>query len=371
MYDTNRLIRAKISLILKQPFFATLMMNKPFIENPAIKTARTNGKAIEYSPDFFDTLSHEETQGVICHELLHITSFHHTRRQGREKDRWNKACDFAINPILLECGLRLPDGALVSREYSNMSAEQIYTKLPAEDSQDDKSGDEEGESMGEVDDAPVATEEELKQAEAEARQQLVQAVNVAKKAKKMSEGLDRITKHLLKPKVHWKEVMPRFVSEIARNDYSFSKPNMRYVHTGFILPSLYSEEIGQIVLIVDTSGSVDEKALNEVATEAQEICNVFNARLKIIFVDDKVRHVQDVEPDEVLTLEAKGGNGTDFVPGFKWMEENEVEPKAVIYFTDLCCDSYPEAPDFPVLFVKHGGYQHYANPPFGEVVEMN
>ena len=363
-YDKNRLIRAKISLIMSQPFFATLLMNKPIIENPSIKTARTDGNTIEYNPAFFDTLSHDHTVFVLCHELLHITSFHHTRRQGRDAKKWNHAADYCVNAMLVQSGFSMPVNGLLDKQYYNMSAEQVYNLLP-----DGGEGDEE-EGMGDVTDAPAQTQSEMQQVEAKAKQQLVQALNAAKKAGNIPAGIARLAEALLKPKVPWLEVLPRFMTEMARNDYSFTRPNKRYLHTGFILPSLYSEEIGEIVMIVDTSGSVDEEAMNEVATETNELCSTFGARLKVIFVDSKFQGVQDIEPDEDVNLTAKGGGGTDFKPGFEWMKQNDINPKAVIYFTDLCCSSYPPEPEFPVLWIKNGGYQFYENPPFGEVVEM-
>ena len=122
----NKIMRAKVGIILSNPFFATLMMKKKFIADPSTKTASTNGPDIKYNPEFFNSLPSEELQGVICHELMHSVLLHHTRRNGRDLSKWNKACDYALNPVLLDSGMSLPKGALVDPRYRNMSAEGIF-----------------------------------------------------------------------------------------------------------------------------------------------------------------------------------------------------------------------------------------------------
>jgi predicted metal-dependent peptidase len=92
--------------------------------------------------------------------------------------------------------------------------------------------------------------------------------------------------------------------------------------------------------------------------------------LTVIYVDTEVRHVQEIEPDEPVKLELHGGGGTEFYPGFDYITEQGLEPKAIIYFTDGECDSYPEQePDAPTLWIIFDN-KHF-NPPFGEVLHIN
>jgi predicted metal-dependent peptidase len=62
---------------------------------------------------------------VLAHEALHCALSHFARRQHRVKQRWDVACDFAINPLLVKDGLKPPPGALVLDVYEGMTAEEI------------------------------------------------------------------------------------------------------------------------------------------------------------------------------------------------------------------------------------------------------
>lgn len=385
--DAKKLTRAKVGIILTQPFFATLMLKKNFIADETIDTANTNGKDIRYNPEFFDSLSNDELQGVICHELMHNTLLHHTRREGRDIKDWNKAADYAINPLLVDSGMKLPEWALLEDRFRNMSAESIYKVLAGEKQQqqpDDNQGQgnqqggqnqpQNGQGndpgkMGGVEDAPVHSESELAEAEAQAKQELAQAVQIAKQQGKLPAGIERMVAEVMNPRIAWQEVLARFLDETAKNDYSFSKPNPRYIGSGFILPSLHSVEMGEIVLIVDTSGSIDEDLLKTFAGEMQEISSTFNSSIRVIYVDSKFQGEQTIEPDDVFELEPKGGGGTDFRPGFKYMDENDITPKAIVYFTDLACHDFPAEPSCPVLWAKWGEYANEV--PFGEVVQID
>ena len=86
----------------------------------------------------------------------------------------------------------------------------------------------------------------------------------------------------------------------------------------------------------------------------------------IIFADNKVQEARQISPDELSTLEPKGHGGTDFRPAFNWLKENDVDPKLLIYFTDLECNRFPEEPDFPVMWAAYGWYAENAKVPFGE-----
>lgn len=376
--DEKKLLRAKVGLILSQPFFATLLARKQFVADGSVDTAVINGKVIRYNPEYYDGLSDEELKGSLCHTIMHTALLHHTRREGRDPKLWNKACDYAINPIIKKSGLVLPKDALFDDEYEDMGAEDIYKALSMQEKPDpDKNGDGDGDGNGDesddpggcggVEDAPT-DEESVQQQEADTKQQVAQALQVCRQAGNMPGGLDRIIE-VLEPKVDYREVIARHLTEPARNDYSFTRPNKRYLHTGFILPSLYNLEVGEIVLIGDTSISMDEDALNRVGTEMHAVASQFNAHMTAIWVDTEVQSVQYFEPDEEIKLEPKGGGGTDFKPGFEWLEENGIVPKSLVYFTDGDCNSFPEPPDYPVLWAITGPKKF--NPPFGEVIKID
>lgn len=396
MQTDNKLLRAKISIIISHPFYATLMIRKGFIPMNNIKTAATDGKAIYYNPAFFDSLSLEEIKGVIVHELLHITNLHHIRRDSRDPELWNKACDYAINPVVFDAGFSLPKKVLFEERFADMSAEAIYNILKneggnknggseqGEDEQDQQGqgsgqgeqgeqgdGDEQGEygsSIGEVWDAPATSEAELKEAEMMAKQELAEAIQTARMKGDLPAYIDRMVSESLQTRVSWKEQLAKFLDEVSKNDYSFTRANTRYLSSGIVMPSLHSVEPGNFVLVVDTSGSVDEELLNKFAGEMQEICSMTSTPIRVIYVDSKVNGEQEIDPTDTFTLKPIGGGGTDFKPAFDLLEEEGEMPKGLIYFTDMCCYSFPEEPAYPVLWAKYGSYKN--DPPFGDVIEV-
>lgn len=385
MAKSDKLLKAKIAIVMNHPFFATLMLKRKFIEDHNIQTACTNGVQIKFSPKFIDSLTQDEVTGVLAHEILHISLMHHLRRGDRNPKKWNEACDYAINPMLLQSNFKLPQGALINPAYYNMSAEQIYSLLPDGEGEGDGNGkgkpqqgsgkQKQGQQpdnnpgMGDVEDYPAQTKSEMEQAEAQAKQEFAEAMQVAKMAGNMPGGLERLINELMQPQVHWKEVLARFLAEVAHNDYSFSRPNRRFAGQGFIMPSLYNIEMGEVVLMVDTSGSIDEQLLNKFAAEMQEICSMYNSPIKVLYVDAKVCGEQDIDPDDTFKLEPKGGGGTDFRPGFTWLQENGINPKAVVYMTDGLCNDFPKEPEFPVLWALTDN-RHF-NPPFGENIHID
>src|SRR5215470_5300790 len=128
-----KLLRARVQLLFKQPFFATLCLRLKLI--PAtVPTMATNGKVIYYNSAFVESITQEELEGVLAHEVLHCALAHHCRRGQRKKRLWNIAADYAINPLVLKNGLVLPAGALISPEYEGLCAEQIYDRILQEGS---------------------------------------------------------------------------------------------------------------------------------------------------------------------------------------------------------------------------------------------
>lgn len=397
--ENLKLKKAKVNLILNEPFFATLLLPIETIEDNTINTCCINGKQIKFNPDFIDSLPQNEVVSLLAHEIMHVAMLHHLRAGNKEHDLWNKACDYAINPLLKQHDFILPDHALIDSKYDNSSAEQIYKEL-YEDKQEQEQGQEPdnqsgegsqndngngqadennnqqpdsqgqpqktGAKWGEVEQLTTNLSE-IAEAESEMKQQLVQAVEAAKQAGKGSAGLQKLVSDLLETKVNWREVLERFICEIARNDYTWSKPNPRYFHAGLYLPKLENMEVGNIIFIIDTSGSVNELILTQFTSELKEAMSIFNSPVTVIHSDWEVQKVEQLDPDNDIS--PVGGGGTDFRPAFDYINDNDLMPRAAIYLTDGYCSRYPEEPEYPVLWAVYNNNSF--NPPFGEVIEID
>ena len=127
----RRIVAARVEMLLSEPFFGSLALRLDCQERPDVtKTVATDGVMLAYNPDFVTSISQKELVGVIAHEVLHCAHGHMWRRNARDFQKWNVACDLAINQILVDACFTLPKGILIDSQFSGMSAEAIYSKLP-------------------------------------------------------------------------------------------------------------------------------------------------------------------------------------------------------------------------------------------------
>jgi predicted metal-dependent peptidase len=275
----RRLQKARTTLLLDHPFFGSLLFRLKGRESRSIKTMATDGISLFYNPDFVDTLNAATLCGVLAHEVLHPGLQHHVRRSGRDPNRWNEACDYAINPILLDAGLHLPEGVLVDDRFREMSAEQIYNQLQTEAEQGRGNPDDTQEAggdgtdsshaspgnsgepsapiteggIGQVLDAPAADEGTLT-ADEQAREWSVavnQAVTLAKQAGKVPVGVERSLDGAACAAVDWRELLRRAWSETTPADYRWMRPNRRHIWNGLYLPGVVREGVGEVAIAVD------------------------------------------------------------------------------------------------------------------------
>ena len=155
----------------------------------------------------------------------------------------------------------------------------------------------------------------------------------------------------------WRSLLRRYMTDAARRDYSWSVPNRRFIDSGLYLPSMHSEGIDAIAIIIDTSASLPGETLALFWAEVREIAAELQPdSIYVLQVDavlqDAAQYPAGELPDSITI---KGRGGTDFRPGFAWLHEHGVRPGCCLYLTDMECDSYPEAaPPYPVAWVVWG-----------------
>jgi predicted metal-dependent peptidase len=358
-------------------FFATLALRLTLVADETRETMATDGVSLRYSPAFVTGLSPDELLGVLAHEVLHNALAPPFRRAGRDRSRWNVACDLAANPLLLKVGFQLPEGRLVPGEgrYTELpvglSAEEYYARL-SQAATDEESCPGDPGGCGSVTD-PTDEAECPSGAEALAAEwqvALVQAEQAARGKGKLPAGLRRAVQQIVNPPADWRDLLREFVSSQARNDYSWSRPNRRFVAQGLYLPGLHSEELGDVLLAVDTSGSVDERMLGVFAGELNAILASFDCTLWVLYHDTEVQLAREWRStDGPLALEPIGGGGTAHACVFDWIQQSGCSPRCVICLTDLDTEFPAPAPDLPVLWAVLG--DNRSEPPFGRRVDLN
>jgi predicted metal-dependent peptidase len=178
----------------------------------------------------------------------------------------------------------------------------------------------------------------------------VQAAEAARAMGKLPGSLARFIDEMVAPKVDWRAMLQRFITETSKNDYSWMRPNRRFLQQGMFLPTLYSESMGEIVVAIDTSGSIDQHTLNAFGAEIRAITgSVRPAKTTVIYCDAEVNHVDEFGPNDDLKFAMHGGGGTRFEPPFQYVEEHSITPVCFVYLTDLY-GSFGAAPSYPVMW---------------------
>ena len=406
-----KLEKADIRLVRDDFFFGSLAAQLPWVESADEETCSVDGINRYYSPKFIDELTLDQTIAVSKHEILHVAQGHCFRRGGREADLWNVACDHEINQFIPN----LPKGALLDPTFKGMAAEDIFAlKRKAKSNkdaqqQDQKSGQGQGSPQqgqgqpsqqpgqgqgasgqgqpgtqpaqsgggscpwGKVKDAPVKSVGEKAALEQQWQQRVLQAA-MAAKAQAGKEGdlpgwISDLVKDIRAPKVDWREVLRRFCQQVLVTDYTWSRPNKRFRHLGLYLPSPVKEGLQEIVVVVDTSGSIDLEMLAQFAGELTAVVeDVRPEKVHVVYCDTRIAHTDEFGPNDEIKLEAKGRGGTDFRPPFEWVEEQGIDPACLVYLTDMECTKFPDEPNYPVLWASYGRARWNDRAPFGEVV---
>ncbi len=403
MNPKDKLVKAKVQVLLRSPFMSYKLLKTPCVLDPGVEKVATDGKTIRFNPEYVEKLTIQELTGEMAKASGKILFGHHLRRGAREQERWDKASDFAIDPLVEEAGFTLPPDSPVNQGYAHKAAEEIYKLLPTQPKNGNGKGKGkggggsgqgkpqpgDGENEGGGSGSNVELEQpksehrknndgssqsmnktELEQAESELKKELAGALHAAKMQGKMPLGLERLIGDLLEPKVNWRAELAQYLKDVSnRADYSFSKPNMRYAHTGFILPSLKVDKGGDIGEIIDTSGSISQEDLNLAGGEVVGISTELHVGHHVVYVDTQVYNPQYFEPDETPTFKADGGGGSNMTPGFKWMLKNAPDVLAILCFTDGYIDYPKEDPGIPVLWIlncRNDGF----SPTYGKIIHV-
>ena len=379
MDTEKRLSKAKTALILEHPFVGNIALNMPFELTEDTPTAATNGERVLFNPNFCEELSDEELKFLVAHECMHPMLEHPFRRQERDIRVWNQAGDYVINQLLVDENMgKMPEGGLYDMDVWNKgggTTDGIYKILPKEGPSDDsnngigsvgKGGGDPLDQCLDAEGSPAETEQKA----SEWKVKVAQAAQAAKMMGKMSAGLERFVGKVLEAKVDWREVLQRFVEKCKDDTRSWARPNRRFLAQGLYLPTSSGEAMGELVVAVDCSGSIDEDTLNQFAAEVLTIKEDSNPScIHVVYFDSEVCHYEKFTRDDELHIEPHGGGGTAFSPVFAYIEEHGIDPIACVFLTDLYCDDYGDEPSFPVLWVATD--KDKTDAPFGEVVVMD
>ena len=403
---------------------AGLAMQLDLIEDLTIDTAGTNGKCLRFNPHFVLSLTFKQVVFLFLHEVKHVLLLHMFRRNGRDPEGWNTACDHQINLTLIDekIGEFIPEG-LADPRFKGMASERIYAieqrEKPADpppaddgDSGDDGDGDsgdagdsgDDGSDAGDSggndsgndqgrtygpDDVPTFAEaiangtlgrvldapgdaQEVKELKTELNREITIAVMAAKQAGDVSADDLRAINGRNDSVVEWSDILDDQLAQIGSDTMqTWSKKNRMFDE---YLPGNVRLGFDHLVIGVDTSGSMDERELKLSVSEAIAIAEKYCPRVTFIPCDRRInpKSVQEFDagnfPESADDITLTGGGGTDPQPVFDWIEEQGETPDALIFFTDGYVNKWPDEVAYPVIWAITG--YNPVHPTTGRVVEL-
>lgn len=351
----QRLGKAVVDIMANPKYVALagiLMIGDRTVEDD-VPTACTNGRDEMYGRAFVDSLNDAELRFVIIHEVFHkmyrhlITWAHLCKLDSRAA---NIAMDYDINgKIIEEYGqdgwVKMPEGGCHDPKYKGWGTAKIFWDIYDPDAANDQpqggkpdDGHPDGFDQHDWEGAQELTDAEQQELARDIDEAIRQGAMVAGK---MGSGGGRSLEELLQPQVDWREVLREFVSTTcAGNDYStWQRPNRRYISSGIYMPSGVSETVDELVVAIDTSGSIGGRELSAFLSEVKSVCDTVKpARVRLLYWDTRVCRDETYETDDMATLtqstKPAGGGGTDVACVPRYMAEHGISPQACIVLTD-------------------------------------
>ena len=358
----QRLHRAYFEIINQSKYvhLASIMMHGTHQVVDAEITACTDGRDVAYGRKFLEALSNEEVRFLILHEVYHKMYRHlRTWKHLHDKDAQcaNQACDYVINLQIAEENsdgfATMPEGGCLDRRFRNMSTQQVFDIIYQEKQEEGGSSGGGGEPIDDHDwdGAKELSDEEVQELEDQIEGAIREGAILAGK---QGAGLSDSFKELLRPKVDWRKVTRKFVSEqcVGRDYGTYARPNRRFIGSDIYLPSLVSETIPELLVALDTSGSC-WSALPYFLAEVKSICSTIKPhKLHLMFWDTNVVYEMH-EGNNVEDLKVKdafGGGGTDVNCVTTYLKEHNIKPTASVILTDGYLSNGWGKWDHPVLW---------------------
>ncbi|MGI0482190.1 DUF2201 family putative metallopeptidase [Geminocystis sp. CENA526] len=406
--DEEIISASRLRMRVKSPFFATLALFAQFKASYAIDTAATDGKTVFYHPKYLISLAKAQQDGLILHEILHMALLHTIRRQHRQEELWNIACDIVVNGLIAEDkNYELPPNGIRKPEWETKSVEEIYELLlqqpdeskpsllmpdllnqPLSDSDNEENNQQEAtnksanqsgskDKFSANNDVNLEVEltgsiEQHKQAQLKAYwQNAMQQANIVARTTnqgKLPAGMERQFKELQSAQIDWRTYLWRYLVQTPTDFQGFDR---RFISCGLYLDTLAGESV-QVYVCIDTSGSISDTQMNLFCSELQGILGAYpHLQCQLYYADANIYGGYELKANDDIPKPI-GGGGTSFIPFFEQVEKirNLCLQGVCVYLTDGYGNFPKDKPSLPVLWVVVPGGLDMDKFPFGEVVKI-
>jgi len=366
--EEQRLAKAVVAIMGNPKYTAlagVLMIGDRMItDDPMIPTACTNGRDEMYDRTFVSKLNDAELRFLILHEVYHKLFKHlHIWRHlyDEDPDLTNRANDYVINIKLVDDngdGFATMTGELsngcLDEKYRGMDSAQVYNLLRKQQRQTPGNVGNDIKELGSSAPSPENGQQPFdqhdwdgaKELTIEEKRELARDLDEAIRqgalvAGKMGSGGDRDLEELLQPQVDWREALREFIQDTCRgNEFStYRRPNRRYLQDDLYMPSGESEKVGELILAVDTSGSIGSSELSAFLSEVKSICDTVQPDgVRLLYWDTQICRDEKYDADKldglVKSTKPEGGGGTDVTCVTDYIRDNSINAQAAIVLTD-------------------------------------
>lgn len=354
----EKLITARIGLLLKAPFFGNLATRMNLVNaDDWCPTAATDGRRFYYNSEFVNKMPLKQVEFLVGHEVLHAVYDHMGRRGDRDPKIWNIADDFCVNADLIDqrIGEKITVvGMLYDPKYKGMSAEEVYDDLMKNANKinidqlasmlldEHMDGDDDGEGEGGDGDKdgkgrPRLSADERRQIRDEIKEAMLAAAQ-AVGAGNLPAGVKRLVKDITEPMIGWKELLEQQIQSTIKSDFTWARPSRRGWHMDAILPGMKPGETIDVVVAIDQSGSISGEDSKCFLSEIKGIMDSYDEyKIRVWCFDTSIYADKEFNSDnmeDIMHYEPQGGGGTDFMANWEYMKEHGIEPKKFIMFTD-------------------------------------
>ena len=384
----EKLITARVGLLLRAPFFGNLSTRLKLVNaDEWCPTAATDGRNFYYNSRFVNLLKTKEIEFLFGHEVLHCVYDHFGRRGDRDPQLFNIANDYCVNADLIKhrVGEKITTvPCLYDPKYDGMSSEQIYDilyenaeKIDINDliskMLDEHLEGEDGQGQGEGDEKSGTGRPSISQADRDKiRDEIKEAVLAAASASgagNLPLGIKRLLEDMTQPKMNWRELLRMNLESTIKSDFTWMRSSRRGWHMDAVMPGMKNDELIDVAISIDASGSIGERMLKDFLAEVQGIMDSFPAyKLHIVTFDTNTYNPQTYDSDNLDSIcdyEVQGGGGTDFDCVFEYFKNNDIQPKRHIMFTDgYPGGSWGDEQYCDTVFIIHGSTT--ITPPWGQ-----
>ena len=357
----EKLITARVGLLLRASFFGNLATRLKLVNaDEWCGTAATDGRHFYYNSRFIDMLRPKEIEFLFGHEVLHCVYDHFGRRGDRDPMLFNVANDYAVNGDLKkhrvgEFITSVP--CLYDAKSEGTSSEEIYDDLYEnaekinmsdlidkllDDHLDGEGDGDDGDDDGDEKDGrgkkPKLSAEERQKIKDEIKEAVLSAAAASDGAGNLPAGVRRLIQDMTAPKMNWRELLRMQLESTIKSDFTWMRASRRGWHMDAVMPGMKNDELIDIAIGIDASGSIDNQMLRDFLSETQGIMDQFQSyKIHIFTFDTGVYNPQQYNSDNLDTIcdyEVKGGGGTDFDAIFNYLKEEQIEPRRLVVFTD-------------------------------------